>query len=343
MRSFSNAIVSVCLLLISFQGYSQLFKKKYLWKNKDAPTLSYSDSEIYSRGLYVDSTFIYFGNSNGAVYRYDIATETSRLVMKFPNIVEIRDLEYANGTLYAMQSGDKGLLVKISKKGPTGFIQPKEWDSVFLDAMDFYGETGFIMGDPVDSVFTLFHTKNGGKSWQRCEGEVKAYPGEAGFAASGSNVHVMNDSTYMFISGGMRSNFYKSTDSGKTWTKVELPYYPAETIGAYSMCFSDEKTGVIVGGNYLQPDIKLNTTYYTYDGGESWYNPDSPPNGYRSCVYYVNGIFYACGRNGIDYSDNNGKDWLPFAEGIFFALTSIDGKLIATTRNGKFQSFELVD
>lgn len=343
MIAFKSVTVSCLFLLLSFHGHSQLFAKKYVRKNKDAPITQYADSGMYARGLYVDSTLLYIGNSNGAIYRYDTEKNTSFLLAKYPSFTEVRDIEVGNGFIYGMQSGDNGKLIKIGPKGPTGFVELPEWKGVFFDAFDFEGEVGFLMGDPVDGIFTLFHTKNGGKSWERCAGDVKAITGEAGFAASGSNVRVMNDSTYMFISGGMSSNFYKSTNSGASWTRVQLPYYPAETIGAYSMCFSDEKIGVIVGGNYKQPELKMNTTYYTSDGGETWYNAITPPNGYRSCVYFVDGIYYACGRNGIDYSDNNGKDWIPFAEGAFFSMTSVNNKLIATMQNARFQTFELVD
>ena len=261
--------------------------------------------------------------------------------LNYRHLKETRDLEYANGILYAMHSGDDGILTKITEKGATGFVSPPEWKGVFFDALDFRGNVGFLMGDPVDGTFSLFHTKDGGRTWLPCKGSVTAAFGEAGFAASGSNVHIADDSTYMFISGGMSSNFYKSNNSGNTWTKVELPYYPSETIGPYSMCFSDDKNGVIVGGNYKQPSLKMNTAYYTRDGGETWYNSMTPPGGYRSCAFFASGVYYCCGQNGIDYS-YDGKDWFPFAEGSYYALTVVNNRLIATMRHGRFQSFDLI-
>jgi photosystem II stability/assembly factor-like uncharacterized protein len=329
--------------MLSLSVCSQSDTKKYIKRNSDAPITIYGDSNIYSRGIYVDTGVIYLGNSNGSVFQHDTDNDKSELIFKFPQITEIRDIESSGKYLFAMQSSTDGKLVKISEKGPVGFVELPEWKGVFFDALDFHDAVGFLMGDPVDGYFSLFHTKNGGASWSRCEGRVPAYKGEAGFAASGTNVHIMNDSTYMFISGGMKSNFYKSCNSGKSWVKVELPYYPGETIGAYSMCFMDTKIGVIVGGDYLQPNLRMNTTYYTFDGGKSWMNSLSPPRGYRSCVYCVNGVFYACGRNGIDFSFNNGKDWTPFADGAFFSMATVDGKLIATMRNGEFQMFDLLE
>lgn len=343
MKILINALICSVFLMISLVVHSQNDTKKYIKKNSEAPITTYGDSNIYSRGILVDTGLIYLGNSNGAVFQYDTDDGKSELVLKFSQIKEIRDIERSGNFVFAMQSSTDGKLVKVSEKGPVGFIELPEWKGVFFDAFDFNEAVGFIMGDPVDGYFSLFHSKDSGATWSRCEGRVPAYKGEAGFAASGTNVHVMNDSTYMFISGGMKSNFYKTYNSGKSWVKVELPYYPGETIGAYSMCFMDTKNGVIVGGDYLQPDLKMNTTFYTFDGGRSWMNSLSPPRGYRSCVYSVNGVFYACGRNGIDFSFNNGKEWTPFADGAFFSMSSADGKLIATLRDGKFQTFDLLE
>ena len=316
--------------------------KKYLRRNRMAPITIYGDSNMYSRGIYVDSSDLYLASSDGSVIRYNSETDKATQVLKLARRGENRDIEASNEVLFVMQSGDNGSVTKIDTNGNVGFIEPKEWRGVFMDALDFHGEVGFLLGDPVDGNFTLYHTLNGGKSWTPCKGKVHAITGEAAFAASGTNVHIANDTTYLFITGGMRSRFHKSIDNGKTWTSVDLPYYPSETVGAYSMCFADELNGVIVGGNYKQPDLKMNTTYYTHDGGETWFNSFVPPGGYRSCVIHHNGAFYACGQNGIDFS-LDGEKWTPFAEGKFYAMGIYQDKIIATMRHGRFQSFNLVD
>jgi len=342
MRSLTLVIVSFFTLIVAFEGTAQFFTNKYVRQNRSAEVTVYGDSNIYSRAIYVDSTLLYFGSSDGSVITYNSENKKSTRILKLAKRGENRDIEATNNVLYIMQSGDNGSLTKISATGNVGFIEPQEWRGLFFDALDFKGSVGFLMGDPVNGFFSLYHTTDGGKNWNPCEGKVPAETGEAGFAASGSNVIVLNDSTYMFISGGMNSNFHKSTDNGKTWMEVDIPYYPSETNGAYSMCFSDALNGVIVGGNYKQPGLKMNTTYYTHDGGETWYNSMQPPGGYRSCVFYHDGVYYTCGQNGIDYS-YDGEEWMPFAEGKYYAMEVFENKLIATMRHGRFKSFELVD
>jgi len=342
MRSLTLVIVSFFILTYSPDAQAQFVSKKYLRRNSNARVSTFGDSTLYARGIYVDSNYIFFGSSDGSIRRFDVTTQESRLVVKLAMRGETRDIECSNGVLFGMQSGEHGMMTRMNTNGSVGFIEPKEWRDVFLDALDFNGDVGFLMGDPANGAFTLYHTKDGGMHWSPCEGKVTAISGEAGFAASGSNVHVMNDSTYMFISGGMRSNFYKTENSGKTWTTVEIPYYPSETTGAYSLCFSDSLNGVIVGGNYKQPELKMNTTYYTHDGGETWYNSMQPPGGYRSCVFSYAGIYYCCGRNGIDYS-RDGENWFPFADGTFYALNACNNQLIATIPYGRFQTFNFVE
>jgi hypothetical protein len=267
----------------------------------------------------------------------------SKLLFKLDGFTETRDIEKSGDHFIGISSGSTGKTVRINRGGGLKIIQHPDWDSLFIDGIDFLGERGFMMGDPIDSVFSLYHTSDGGANWERCPGEIKSFKGEAGFAASGTNVQILNDSTYVFVSGGMASRFFKSTDNGESWTIVELPYYPGESTGPYSMCFANDSIGVLVGGDYTDPDIHLNTTFYTYDGGESWFNSPHPTRGYRSCVFHVNDVFYSCGRNGIDFSLNNGIDWIPFANGTYFSLGSDGEKLYATTRYGAYKVFDLIE
>lgn len=343
MRSLTNVLVISILTLISLSANSQIGAKKYLRKNKKIESYKYGDTAIYARGICAVKSKLFLGNSNGSLYFVNTILEKSNVIFMQDGFTEMRDVEYVDNHIIGMQSGEKGQLVRIDLSGGMKILKQKDWDSLFFDAMDFNGKRGFLMADPTEGRFNLFHTNDGGITWERCKGDVKAREGEAGFAASGTNVQVLNDSTYVFASGGMVSKFYKSTNNGQTWSEVVLPYYPGKSTGPYSLCFADDSIGVMVGGDYKDPSINLNTAFYTFDGGESWFNSMETPGGYRSCVYNVDGIFYACGRNGIDYSENNGKDWLPFAEGSYFALTSIGNKLIATEKHGRVKIFPLVE
>lgn len=344
MRNLRPSIVlSILFLLISTVSVAQYKTKKYIRKNKKAPTLFCDDKSVYARGLLVENQRVFTGNSDGTLYYFNTEKETVQMLFRLENFKEMRDIERSGDFILGIQSGDNGKIVRISNGGATKIIQPEMWKGLFLDGMDFMGNRGFLMGDPVDGKFSLYHTNDGGLNWEACEGTVNSIKDEAGFAASGTNVQVLNDSTYIFVSGGAQSRYFKSTNNGKTWSNMVLPYYPGEGSGAFSIHFSDDSLGMIVGGDYTNPDLILNTCFYTSDGGESWLNPENPPRGYRSCVFEKNGIFYCCGTNGIDFSEDGGINWTPFADGNFFSLGANEKWLVATTTEGRIQLFPLFE
>jgi photosystem II stability/assembly factor-like uncharacterized protein len=335
-----NISIAVC-----FNLNAQYGSKKYLRENsKSSKIYTYGDSSIYARGIIIDdNNRLFIGSSDGSLRMFDIANQKSRLLFKNSDFEEMRDVEKVNDYFIGIQSGNSGKMLRMDAKGTMKIIKMQEWDSLFIDAIDFNNNIGFMMGDPINGVFSLYVTNNDGLEWSKCNGVVQSFKGEAGFAASGTNVKVFNDTTFAFITGGLKSRFIKTTDSGNSWSSVELPFFPGESNGAYSMCFSNDSCGIIVGGDYLNPAIMLNTTFYTTDYGASWYNATTPPRGYRSNVFFKNGVYYACGSNGIDFTINNGKDWTQFSSGNYFAMTASENKLYATTLYGQIVEFNLIE
>jgi hypothetical protein len=335
-------LLSFCIFLVG-SVFGQ--ENKYTRRNKTAKTIQYTSSKgAYSRSICVLDSFVYTANSNGSMYKTNFYTEQSINLLANKKFEEMRDIEFCNGNLFGMQSGTYGLLAQTDGDKFVDYITPNSsmWIGTFLDGMDFNGLTGFIMGDPKKGFFSLYKSLDGGLKWKECEGKLEAFEGEAGFAASGTNVQVMNDSTFLFVSGGKKSRFFKSTDQGKTWKATSLPYLTNESSGAFSICMINDSVGVIVGGDYSNPDLCLNTCFYTEDGGEFWMNAKEQTRGYRSCVIYESGVFYACGTSGIDFSIDNGKTWTPFANGNYFSMCADENKLFVTVPDGSFKIMDLV-
>ena len=336
-------VTSLSALFVSTNVDAQHETKKYLKRNKKPVEIVYADSSKYARGFYVDSIKMLIGNSDGSIYLKKHDWDKAKLIFKLPNFTEVRDIEKIDNGFIAMQSGDDGKMVRLNNNGSMKVLSESDWKGRFFDGIDFIGPQGFLMGDPKDSIFTLYTSSDYGLTWQSVPTSVLAFKDEAGFAASGTNVQILNDSTFVFVTGGLRSRYIKTIDKGVTWSSVDLPYYPGKSTGGYSLCFANDSIGVIVGGDYADPDIHLNVSFYTDDGGESWINAEGTTRGYRSCVFYEKGIFYACGTNGIDFSFNNGIDWIPFADGTFFSLGT-DGKhLFATSKYGRIYQYDLIE
>lgn len=338
--------ISVISLIILFLPYSFFAQKenKYQKKNNEAPIIQYTTDKCYSRSVKVRDSVLYTGNSNGALYAYDLRNGTSKNLMINKKFEEMRDIDFCGDHLFGMQSGSYGVLAKTDGKQFVDFVlgSNKVWHGVFLDGMAFHDSIGFAMGDPKNGFFTLAFSTDCGNTWNPCEGKVEHFPDEAGFAASGTNVQVLNDSTFIFVSGGKKSRFFRSNDRGKTWNITSLPYLTSTTSGAFSVLMLDKKNGVIVGGDYANPDMNLNVAYITDDGGRFWMNSSKQPRGYRSCVIEAHGILYACGTTGIDISFDKGDTWIAFTEGNFFSMCADKNHLYATMKDGQVKMMELV-
>lgn len=79
--------------------------------------------------------------------------------------------------------------------------------------------------------------------------------------------------------------------------------------GIFSVSFSDQSNGVIVGGDYQKPDQNENILAFTKDGGKNW---DSAKGltGYRSSVAFISPLsIIAVGTTGIDLTQDGGKTW----------------------------------
>ena len=339
-----RSLIISLFLIISHSYNAQLFSK-YLRKNSDPKIVQYATDHSYARSVLVIDSTIYLGSSNGKLYAYNLSNDSTINLMRGRMFTEMRDLELVNNQLIGMQSGEYGILAKLNQNHFVDYIIPESnmWHDIFLDGMGFKDSIGFIMGDPVNGFFSLYYSVDFGETWEPCEGKLEAGEKEAGFAASGTTVHVLNDSTFAFVSGGMKSKYYKSTNRGKTWSSTSIPYFKSEASGAFSLAFYSDSIGIVVGGDYSNPDMNLNNSYYTDDAGEFWINSEEQVRGYRSCVIFDNETAYSCGTNGIDVSFDFGKKWIPFADGNFFTMAVCNDQLIATSKDGTFYMFDLAD
>jgi hypothetical protein len=302
--------------------------------------IQYTEDSCKARGIVIKNNILYTANSNGKIYSYNLTTKVIiSYESKSEKIQELRDIQIIGDEIVAIQSGTTGLAVHL-KNNTLEIEKLQIWDSVFLDGIDGTNNIAFMMGDPIQNVFSLYkYEKN---KWEKCIGNIAALEGEAGFSASGTNVQVLNDSTFIFVSGGSQSRYFKSSNKGKTWSSKLLPFEQGEGIGAFSVCFKDDLTGVVVGGNYTQPNNKMKNAFYTKDGGKTWEIATISPNGYRSAVHFKQGVFYTCGTNGLDYSLDYGKTWFSISKNCFFAMTSDNENLYLTSKNGIIEVIKLI-
>ncbi|MCF8269777.1 MAG: hypothetical protein K9I25_07365 [Crocinitomicaceae bacterium] len=283
----------------------------------------------HARALRCHSSFVYLGDNQGRCFSYNPITKELILI----NLVqpELRDVEVNKLGVLWMQTGDTGKVFLNAGIHPVLFPRP-DGLGVFLDGIAVKDSLVFAMGDPINGEFSLYLSRDYGLTWKTIPG-IKAEASEAAYAASGSTVQIA-DKRLIFVTGGLRSRIFIGKRFGKKWKSYALPFKSGEGEGPYSLCVIDRQHMVVVGGNYQLPNRRSSVCYITSNGGKTWKEAAEPPFGYRSDVIHVQGVTYACGSNGIDFSTDGGNTWVKWLTGSFISMdVSEDEKLWITTKS----------
>lgn len=266
------------------------------------------------------------GGQNWQTYTFDV-----------PDSLQFRDVEaFGQDTAYILSAGMPGFIFKTTDGGQNWQRQyENKSPGIFLDGMAFWdAQRGVVMGDPLEGSFVVLRTEDGGLNWERVAAENLPAPaeGEAGFAASGTNIVVQGTQHAWFASGGKQSRVFRSTDGGLSWAAHKLPIIQgASSQGIFSLAFADTLKGVAVGGDFLVPDDTTRIAAYTTDGGQSWQLADQMPTGYRSGVAYFakDLLFIVTGTNGTDYSTDFGKTWQSLDTMSYHSIQPVPGQSAA--------------
>jgi len=233
--------------------------------------------------------------------------------------LDFRDIQaFDENTALILSAGQPARIYKTTDGGnvwTNTYTDPNT--TSFYNAMAFWDEkNGIATSDPVEGHFLLIQTTDGGNSWHRVPPENIPEPleGEAGFASSGTCIAVGGETHAYLGLGGPAARLFHSTDRGWTWSAASTPIFSGRpSAGIFSVAFLDSKNGVIVGGDYQDPDGTEGNAAYTTDAGRTWLPADaSPPSGFRSCVAHLPetaSALLAVGPNGSDLSVDFGKTW----------------------------------
>lgn len=259
---------------------------------------------------------------------------------------DFRDIHaFDSTTAIIMAVGDPAYILKTKDGGITwNTVFTKSLPGIFLDAMDFRNNVeGICIGDPIAigdggrKFFYVLRTSNSGDSWEP-EPLAKMPPaqqnGEAIFAASGSNILLLNhpEYDYVFATGGTVSNIYFIAKEGK-----KNKAYPtiltqgSDSKGVFSITTDGKKNIYCIGGDYKIWRSAYDNFTWTKIGSEKWSTPSvAPPFGYRSCIAYIgNDKMVACGSNGVDITKDGGDDWISVTtEGFNVCRVSPTKKLV---------------
>jgi len=265
--------------------------------------------------------------SGGTVLRTEDRGATwRRLTVPDAEKLDFRDIDAVNertAFVLSIGPGDASRIYKTSDAGARWTLQFRNTDpKAFYDAIAFRDERqGYAFSDSVDGAFVVLRTDDGGANWNRIPPDrlPAALPGEGAYAASGSNIAVIDNHVWI---GTTASRVLRSADGGRTWSVVQTPLATGPSAGIFSIAFRDTSHGIVVGGDYKLESAAKDNAAITEDGGRTW-TMVTGLAGYRSAVAFVPGsprTVIAVGPSGADISTDGGRSWRPLPGPGFHAL-----------------------
>lgn len=243
---------------------------------------------------------------------------------------------------FMISSGEnKAIIVHTLDAGKSwSIVHTDTTPGCFFNGIGFFDElNGLAYGDQVNGQIDLLFTNNGGKTWSH-NNAVKvpqALEGEAGFAASGTGLVIVNETTAFIAQGNAsKTRILRTNDAGETWQALETPMCNGTGSGIYAMDFFNDQLGIVVGGNWEHINDTTDICYITKNGGQTWEKPIRSPYGYRSGVSFIDeNTIVACGRNGVDISYDQGQHWKSISSEGFYAVDSDGQNIFLSGASGK--------
>jgi hypothetical protein len=276
------------------------------------------DTKTSIRGLsVVDDNVVWVSGSNGTVgLTLDGGKTFNWKKVNGFDSTDFRDIEaFSSTNAIIMGIGEPAYILKTIDAGANWkVVYENKTKGMFLDAMEFWNEqSGIVIGDPINGKFFFSSTYDKGTTWTDWPTATipTAFDGEACFASSGTNVRSIGKKQKAFISGGKKSRLFIEEQP------IDLPIIQGEeSTGANSFAINKkEKRIIIVGGDFNKKDATTKNCVISTNKGKSFFEPTTPPTGYRSCVEFIKKKqWITCGLNGVDYSYDNGINWTKISE-----------------------------
>ena len=203
-------------------------------------------------------------------------------------------------------------------------------EGAFFNSLKFADDKqGIAISDPIDEQVFVLSTEDGGLNWKRMPTLPPSVQGEINFAASNTCIEYLPSGGIYIVTGGSRSRILSSFDHGYTWSFMDTPVMTGASAGLFSVNFTNEETGVAVGGDFNEPEREGCRAIFTEDGGKTWQKAETIPAGYRSCVVALDKqLHFAIGKTGCDYSVDQGENWAFIDSTGYYAASAVKGKNI---------------
>jgi photosystem II stability/assembly factor-like uncharacterized protein len=299
----------------------------------------YSDSLSIRAIAPIDENRVWFASDMGKVGLIDGDIPKLATIKYQDSLLHFRSLAVTPNAIFVLSIANPAVLYKIDFDGQEAThiedVYSETGEKVFYDSMKFWNDKeGIAMGDPTEDCLSVLITRDGGDHWTKlsCGTLPKTEPGEAGFAASNTNIALYGNHVWI-ATGGKRARVFHSSDKGIHWEVFNTPILQGRAMtGIYSIDFYNEKLGVIMGGDWENKGFKEGNKAITTDGGKTWKliaNGKGP--GFQSAVKFVPGSegqeIVSVGSPGISYSHDGGDSWKELSREGFYAIEFVNDTL----------------
>ncbi|MDB2538892.1 oxidoreductase [Flavobacteriales bacterium] len=341
-----NRVVAIFFLLSISNLFSQ--SKQVSTKQTKGKNIFQIDFSIRALELENDSTCWFAGSKNKFGYTNDYGKTWKENVIKYDTFdLEFRSISVTTNSIFILSVESPALLFKIDKKTLNYKLVYKETnEKAFYDSMQFWDdENGIAVGDPTANCMSIVLTKDGGNSWKKiaCENLPLAIEGEAAFAASNTNISLVDQKAFI-VTGGKEANVLVGSDYGISWKKYKTPIIQGEKMtGIFSVNNLSVDTAIIAGGDWSAKQKTDNAMAITKDGGNSWQLIENNP-GYISCVQFIpkTKSLVASSTTGIYYSEDLAESWVKISdEGYYTFRVSENGKYLYFSRKNKLMNVDI--
>ena len=140
--------------------------------------------------------------------------------------LEFRAIAVTNKAVFLLNVASPAYLLKSEDNGQNwDIVYQEDHPDVFYNSMKFWdNKSGIAVGDPIDGCLSIIVTHDGGKSWKKldCSALPSTADGEAGFAASNTNIVLKGDHAWL-ATGGKKARIFHSLDKGNSWKVFDTP------------------------------------------------------------------------------------------------------------------------
>jgi len=300
MQSRSYLLLLLCLSAFHFAVTAQSYTVE---------ELDSSRSGVSFRGLSTgDNGVVWVSGSKGTIGKTVDGGKTWQWVNpKGFEKRDFRDIEAFDADhAVAMAIDSPGVILKTADGGKNWkVVYESHQQGIFLDAMDFRGDEGLCVGDPIDGKIWLLHTKNKGDSWELLPDDARpsAYPGEAFFAASGTNVvmtEYLPELMGILVSGGSHSRMFLLSKKGDSPVALPLPIMQGGAMTGSNSILAMPRFPMVAAGDYSNSSRQDSCIYLMDNLLQPAQMATSSAIGYASCLsYFGRDSILACGLGGV--------------------------------------------